>query len=130
MSTAPAPVRQKTVLVVDDEPELRKCVVRDFTRLGYTVFEAGNGNEALEIFLRHPVDAVLTDVRMPQGTGIYLLEEIRRRHPTIPVVFLITGYADIGESEAKGKGAYGIIEKPIDRKAMIAMVEKSLRDSA
>ena len=126
MATVKSPLNGKTILVVDDEDELRKAIAFDFKRRGCTVLEANCGNEAIKIVMSNQIDAVVSDVRMPNGTGVDLLVEIRKINLKIPVVFLITGYADISKEDAISKGASDLLDKPIDRKKMISILELSL----
>ncbi len=113
------------ILVVDDEPGLRKAVVFDFKRRGYQVQEAENGKEAFEIFKASHFDIVLTDVRMPNGDGIELLDRIKELNPNVPVVMFITGFADMTTEDAYHKGVDAIFPKPFDRKSLFAAVERA-----
>jgi PAS domain S-box-containing protein len=85
----------ETVLVVDDEAPIRAAVRRALQRSGYTVVEAADGAEALEVVgaASDAPDLVLTDVRMPRLGGIALAEQLRELHPDLPVLFM-SGYAD------------------------------------
>lgn len=117
---------EKNILVVDDDLNLREAIAFDLKKKGGHIFMAANGTEAFEIVKNENIDIVVSDVRMPNGDGIALIKKIRKRHPALPVVLLCTGFSDLTESEAKKLGAYGLIEKPIDRKAMIALLEQSV----
>lgn len=119
-------IKGKSVLIVDDEPELRKAMAFDFKRRGCILFEAGCGNDALQIIRTTTIDIVISDVRMPNGSGIDLVKEIRKINPKTPVVLLATGFADLSEPEALQIGAQALVEKPIDRKRMIEIIEQSL----
>lgn len=82
---------KKTILIVDDEGVIRdlcKRVLND-----YHIVEAGDGQEAYEIFLRGGIDVILTDVMMPRLDGIELLKKLKEREPTM-VVIIMTGFAD------------------------------------
>ncbi len=111
-----------TILVVDDEEALRKAIIFDFKRKGFHVFEAGNGKDAFEIVKKEKIDVVLSDVRMPGGDGIELLEKIKGLSSNIPVVMLITGFADITLEDAYDKGANAMFPKPFDRKVLFDSV--------
>lgn len=112
----------KTILIVDDEDELREALVYDFKRRKCLVLEARDGLEAYEIFLKHKIDIIISDVRMPQGNGVDLLKKIRALHPEIPVVLLATGFADITSDEGVKLGALAVLDKPIDRKKMFKLL--------
>lgn len=120
-----SPLNGKNILIVDDDLELRRAITFDFKRRGCHTYESASGNEAIEVVKNNLIHIVVSDVRMPNGTGIELLRLIRERHPTIPIVLLATGFADLSEPEALRLGAYALIEKPIDRKKMIEILEKS-----
>lgn len=104
-------------MIVDDEPLLRKALVRDLERAGFATLAAQSGNEASELALREPVDLVITDVRMADGDGLMLLAELKRRSPELPVI-LLTGYAEVSVLEALRRGAEMMFSKPYDRQAL------------
>ena len=78
--------RQFGILVVDDEKDFRDLLRFHFEDLGYLVLEAGDGQEALDIFAerRREIDLVITDIRMPRLDGERLIQELRRRDPISP----------------------------------------------
>lgn len=115
------------LLVVDDEDDLRKAIVRDFTRRGYRVLAARNGAEALAIVKEQPVDIVLSDVRMPGGDGIELLKKLKDLSPATPVFMFITGFADMSLEQAYDWGAEAVFEKPFDRAALFKAVGDALQ---
>jgi PAS domain S-box-containing protein len=88
-------VQLETVLVVDDEDDVRRLLV-DVLRLGaYVVLEARDGEHALEIAQRHggPIDLLVSDIVMPRLTGLELADRLRARHPELKVLFM-SGYAE------------------------------------
>lgn len=113
------------LLVVDDDNDMRAAVVRMFEKRKFQVYQANSGKEAFEIVKRHPIDLVLSDVRMPNGTGVELLGWIRARHPDTPIVVLATGYSDLKEDLLK-IGATAMVGKPFDRKELLDMVDALL----
>src|SRR6202007_1595304 len=84
-----------TILMVEDEEGLRQLNARGLASRGYTVLEAANGVEAIEVLERHDgrVDLVVSDVVMPEMDGPTLLRELRRRDPTLNIIF-VSGYAE------------------------------------
>jgi CheY-like chemotaxis protein len=84
------------ILVVDDEPALRRALRRLMEKKGWTVVEAGAAAEALEVVGRGGVDAVVCDIRMPGGSGIEFYDEATRRHPEMArrVIFLTAAAQD------------------------------------
>ena len=119
-----------TILIVDDEAGLRKALRFDFKRGGFNVLDAACGKDAFEIVKTQKVDVVLTDVRMPNGDGIELLDNIKAMNPDVPVVMFITGFADISMEDAYNKGADAVFAKPFDRKKLLAAVKKATADDA
>jgi CheY-like chemotaxis protein len=84
----------ETVLVVEDEKELREVARRLLQRQGYTVLIAANANEALELFEQHmSIDVLVTDVVMPGASGAELTTQLMERHPALKVIYM-TGYTD------------------------------------
>jgi len=104
---------QKLILLVDDEPGIRKVVgitLRDF---GYAVLEASNGEDALELFRRERPTLVLTDIRMPGMDGISVLRSIKAERPETEVI-LITGHGDMDAAvEGLRYDACDFITKPV-----------------
>jgi CheY-like chemotaxis protein len=86
----------ETILVVEDETDLRGLFCRMLGELGYRALEAGNGREALDILRRpgRPVDLVLTDIAMPVMGGRELAHQVAREFPGLPVLFM-SGYTDM-----------------------------------
>jgi PAS domain S-box-containing protein len=82
-----------SVLVVDDNPDVRDVAVTCLGMLGYRTVEAGNGREALNVLEHQSVDLVLADLVMPEMNGFELAKEVRTRWPTLPLL-LMTGYAE------------------------------------
>ena len=85
----------ETVLVVEDEPAVRRLISQLLQLNGYTVFEAANGPEALHLVeqRRCDIDLLLTDVVMPSMTGVELAKRLVQYYPTLPVLFT-SGYMD------------------------------------
>lgn len=129
MATAPIHGTQRAgsmahslhVLVVDDEVHLREILRNELEGAGHQVATCDCGKAALQQFRdsARKFDAVLTDVRMPDGDGLWLLGELQKSsHP--PAVFLITGFADLGVNDAKQRGAVDVFDKPFEFDVIIA----------
>lgn len=114
------------LLIVDDEELLRDTIVFDFKRKGFTVHSADCGSKAIELVKSHPIDLVISDMRMPGGDGMSLLKQIRERHASVPVVIFITGFADVSEADCLAKGAHRVVQKPFDRKVLMNSVLDAL----
>jgi DNA-binding NtrC family response regulator len=81
------------VLVVDDDPRVRGLYAMVLREAGATVSASGTATEAIQLAELHPPDVVVTDLRMPQHDGLWLLQEVKRRMPGIPVI-VVTGAVD------------------------------------
>jgi two-component system cell cycle sensor histidine kinase/response regulator CckA len=118
---------QGTILLVEDEEGLRALNARGLISRGYTVLEAGNGVEAIEVLDRHGhVDLVVSDVVMPEMDGPTLLKELRGRDPDVKIIF-VSGYAE--EAFAKNlpsQEQYAFLAKPFTLKQLVAEVKKTL----
>ncbi len=113
------------VLVVDDDPIVRKSFDRVLTSKGYAVITAENGEEALRKLNEEKYDLVYTDIRMPGMSGLEVAEQVKARKPWTPVV-IITGYGtDAAETRAKAAGITSFLHKPLSPK----MIEESARDA-
>ena len=116
-----------TILLVEDEEGLRALNARGLTSRGYTVLEAGNGVEAIELFDKQGgVDLVVSDVVMPEMDGPTLLKELRRRDPKVKIIF-VSGYAE--EAFAKNlpsQEQYAFLAKPFTLKQLVAEVKKTM----
>lgn len=110
------PRGRETILFVDDEDDIVRMRSRMLEYLGYTVFTAGSGQEALDIFRREreKIDLVITDQTMPRMTGLMLAEEILKIDNKIPIV-LCSGYSEaITTEEANRVGIRRFLAKPLD----------------
>lgn len=111
------------LLIVDDEPDLRDVLALSFKLHGFQVETAENGRQALEILASNMPDIVISDIRMPEGDGLDLLQDIRSRGHDVPVIFM-TGYADVTSEEARIKGAAWLVSKPFTIEEMFEVIEK------
>jgi DNA-binding NtrC family response regulator len=114
------------VLVVDDDRAVRSALTVNLTKHGMHVTVAGTPDEALESLRNTPFDLVLTDVRMPGGTGLDLLGHVRKSWPDTPVV-VMTGYGSVEDAVAAMKaGATDYIIKPISKDELLVIIERAL----
>ena len=119
------PVTTGHVLVIDDDPLIRRQVGRILTTVGMTFTEAGNGAEAIEL-LDRDIRMVISDVVMPKGpSGIGVLEACRRRDPPIPVI-LMSGFATKTAFETTSEHSVEVLRKPFSREALVRAIESQL----
>jgi two-component system cell cycle sensor histidine kinase/response regulator CckA len=117
-----------TILLVEDEEGLRALNARGLTSRGYTVLEAGNGVEAIELLEKSgkPVDLVVSDVVMPEMDGPTLARELRSRNPGLKIIF-VSGYAeDAFQKNLPEHGQYAFLPKPFTLKQLVAAVKQTL----
>jgi two-component system response regulator HydG len=115
-----------TLLVVDDEPSNLESLERIFAREGLTVVVAPDGREGLEVLRKRRIDVCLTDLMMPNVSGVDLLKAARQISPETEVV-LMTAYGTVETAvEAMREGAYDFITKPLKRAHVVRVVEKAL----
>lgn len=116
-----------TILIVDDEPDLLQGLKRTISmELNCEVLATDNASEALQTLQLHPVDVVLTDIRMPGMDGFSLLQAIKELDPSITVI-IMTGYGTIEKAvEAIKAGAYDFIPKPFEEERLIHLLKNGL----
>jgi two-component system cell cycle sensor histidine kinase/response regulator CckA len=113
------------ILLVEDEAPVREYAAVCLRGLGYRVLEASGPREALACAHRHPVDLLLTDVVMPEGGGRALAEELTRREPGLPVLFM-TGYADDLVTRGGLASGAALMQKPLTRQSLAFEVRRAL----
>ena len=120
---------QGTILLVEDEEGLRQLNARGLASRGYTVLEAGNGIEAIEILEKSDgeVDLVVSDVVMPEMDGPTLLRELRRRNPSLKIIF-VSGYAeDAFQKHLPADGEqFTFLAKPFTLKQLVNAVKETI----
>jgi two-component system response regulator AtoC len=118
---------RKQILVVDDEPNLRRVLGAQLMRDGYDVHTAEDGEQALQTLQEHHIDLVITDLRMPKVDGMELLRRAVAMDAELPVI-MITAHATVDNAvEALKTGAFDYITKPFDQAEVRAVVRKALR---
>jgi two-component system cell cycle sensor histidine kinase/response regulator CckA len=116
------------ILLVEDEEGLRALNARGLSSRGYTVLEAGNGVEALEVFAQNngKVDLVVSDVVMPEMDGPTLLKELRKLNPALKIIF-VSGYAEEAFEKSLPKGEqFSFLAKPFTLRQLIAHVKETM----
>ena len=122
-------MEQTKILVVDDEARMRKLVKDFLTIKGYQVIEAGDGEEAVEIFFQQKdIALILLDVMMPKMDGWEVLKTIRL-HSKVPIIMLTARGEERDELQGFDLGVDEYISKPFSPKILVARVEAILRRS-
>jgi two-component system, OmpR family, KDP operon response regulator KdpE len=115
------------VLVVDDEPSLRKVLRTSLTGSGFTIKEAGSGEEAVELLLQHTFDLVLLDINMPGIGGVEACREIRALAPKIGILMVTVRDGEHDMVRALEAGADDYVTKPVRFRELVARMRAVLR---
>src|SRR6056297_2217226 len=122
-----SPVHETRVMIVEDDADLREALAATLEAAGHGVVTAGCGESALAALDRDTVDLVVSDVQMEPMDGVALLEALRRRHASLPVV-LMTAYGTIEKAvEAMRLGAAYYMVKPFEARELVETVGRHLR---
>src|SRR5437016_5377641 len=117
------------IVVIEDEPAIRRGVVDALRATGYQVTEAADGAKGLEEAVRQGVDLVLLDLLLPKRDGLDVLAEVRKVRPTLPVIILTARGAEEDRVRGLKMGADDYVVKPFSAKELLARVEAVLRRS-
>jgi DNA-binding NtrC family response regulator len=114
------------VLLVEDKESLRRVLRLTLESAGYSVAEAEDARAAAQTVAREPFRLVLTDLRMPHGSGIDVLRASKAADPEVPVV-LMTAYGSVDEAvQAMKEGAHDFLQKPVDSNHLLLLIERAL----
>ncbi len=115
-----------TILVADDEPHIRRVFEAMFSKEGYTVLTAENGKRAIDLASSNAIDVLVSDLIMPDMTGVEVLQKIKQLHPHCSAI-IVTGYGTIKSAvEAMRLGAYTYLSKPFDNDEVKMVIKKAL----
>lgn len=114
------------ILIAEDEDDIRKLISLHMKKENYNVFEAADGEEALEIFKKEKIDLILLDIMMPKMNGISIIEKVRDIS-TIPIICITAMGSDADKVLALGLGADDYLVKPISPLELCARVKSNLR---
>ena len=119
-----------SILVIDDEKNIREGLAMALEDEGYEVITADNGKTGLDIALKDEVDLVITDLKMPEISGEEVLREVISKTPGVPVIVL-TGHGTVETAvEAMRIGAYDFLTKPLDLERLFLLVKRALQNRA
>jgi UDP-3-O-[3-hydroxymyristoyl] N-acetylglucosamine deacetylase len=120
----------KTILVVDDEDDVRESVREVLRDEGYRVVDTADGTQVLALIRRERPELVLLDIWMPQVDGIGLLKEIKTQEPDLNVV-MVSGHGNIHTAVTATKfGAFDFLEKPVSLDGLLLTVQRALGESS
>jgi DNA-binding NtrC family response regulator len=114
---------ERHVLIVDDDPSILEVLDARLCAAGFVVHEAGDGPAALQILKSHQIDILVSDMKMPEMSGMELLAQARITHPRLPVIFL-TAYGTIPDAvHAVKAGAIDYLTKPFDGRELVNKIQ-------
>ena len=116
-----------TILVVDDEPDVREVLVEYFTTHGYAVMGAESAGAAKTIAAEHAIDLALVDIHMPGEDGLSLARHLRERYAAIAIVMLTSASTVVDRIVGLEMGADDYVPKPFDPRELLARVKTVLR---
>ncbi|WP_078547651.1 response regulator transcription factor [Litchfieldia alkalitelluris] len=124
---------QKTILIVDDEPRTRqglKKALETWSKGNYEIISAESSSESLEIISKQKVHLLLTDISMPEMTGLEMLDTLKKQKQ-VPVVIVISAYSEFSYAqEAIRLGVHNYLLKPVNKLKLIEVVEEALEYEA
>ena len=115
------PEQSRTIVVADDDENMRTLVVRILSAEGFQVLTAEDGRQAIALIKQQPCYALVTDLEMPEQEGIETIREIRKSHPNLHIV-VISGASLIDVQAAVMLGATVAVLKPFSREQLVAAV--------
>jgi CheY-like chemotaxis protein len=119
----------ESILIIDDEPQIRSMIRLVLERAGYTVIEATDGVEGIRRFHENPVNLIITDLIMPNKDGIGMIIELKKEFPDIKIIAMSGGGLNRPEGYLRGAqklGAACTLSKPINRQELLRAVKDTL----
>ncbi len=116
-----------TILIVDDEPDVREVLEEYFVAHGYAAHRAASASDARAIAAQHSIDLALLDISMPGEDGLSLARHLRERYPRIAVVMLTSAGTVVDRIVGLEVGADDYVAKPFDPRELLARVKSVLR---
>jgi CheY-like chemotaxis protein len=118
--------RKKTILIIEDDPDVLATVVKQLEYLGYDVLTASDGMEGMKKLDRGGYDLVITDIVMPFISGVGVVTALKEKMPHIPIIAM-TGYGKEPESAAMEKKADVVLAKPVKIAVLKDTLDKFLK---
>jgi len=115
------------ILIIEDEPDLRKGLEVNLAREGFKVFQANNGESGISLVIKHNPDLILLDVMMPGMNGIDVCREIRRKGIETPIIMLTARSDEIDRVVGLEVGADDYVTKPFSVRELVARIRARLR---
>ena len=119
----------ESVLIIDDEPQIRSMIRLVLERAGYSVMEAADGVEGIRRFHENPANLIITDLIMPNKDGIGMIIELKKEFPDVKIIAMSGGGLNRPEGYLRGAqklGAACTLSKPINRQELLRVVRDTL----
>jgi DNA-binding response OmpR family regulator len=129
VETVRAESSEYTILVVDDEELIRGLIVSFLSTLGHSCITAMDGVDALDKMKGNKIDAVITDIKMPNMDGIILTKEISRQYPEVPIMVMTAFDEEYSAGTAISVGAREFIKKPFSLEEFAIRLHKMIKDT-
>lgn len=117
---------EKTILLIEDDDVLRKIMEEFLEESGYLVLKASDGLEGIEMIDKETFDMIITDIVLPNVSGIGVIKMAKARHPKVPII-CITGYGYFPEKLAEEEHADKVFHKPFEFKELAEAVKTLLK---
>ena len=111
------------ILVIDDDQQMRRLLIRILRRAGHTVHEAADGRAGIAAFKQHRPTLVISDIVMPDMEGIETILALHQEQPGLPIIAISGGSDPLYLRAAKGLGAVAALEKPFTADKLLALVD-------
>ena len=123
----------ETILIIDDEAQIRSMVRLILERAGYTVREAQDGSEGIRVFRETPAELIITDLIMPNKDGIGMIIELKKDFPELKIIAMSGGGLNRPDGYLRGAqklGAACTLSKPLNRSDLLRAVKDTLKGSS
>ena len=123
----------ESILIIDDEPQIRSMIRLILERAGYSVMEAADGVEGIRRFRENPVNLIITDLIMPNKDGIGMIIELKKEFPDARIIAMSGGGLNRPEGYLRGAqklGAACTLSKPINRQELLRVVKDTLESKS
>jgi CheY-like chemotaxis protein len=119
-------LKDKKLLIVDDEEGIRELLISELDFHGAICTEASSGKEAFDLYKTQTFDAVISDIRMSNGDGLFFLEEIRKANLPLCTMIFMTGFSEIPLAEFYDRGVEAVISKPFRLEQILNTLEVAI----
>ena len=120
-------MNKKTVLIIDDEPDIRELLDITISRMGLHTESAGTVEAAIHQLQQHDFDLCLTDMKLPDGEGLEIIQYVQKNHPQTPIAMITAfGSTEIAIKALKA-GAFDFVNKPIDITRLRSLIDTALK---